>query len=183
MARLLYSTNVSLDGRISDGQGRFDWSEPSTELHQYYNDLFRPVGTHVYGRRLYDSMVVWETLDDEDAVLRDFAGIWRSADKVVHSRTLERPGSARTRIEPDFDPAAVRALVDAADRDVLIGGAELAGQALASGIVDDLHTFVYPVVVGDGPRYLPDGVRMDLELVGQRRFGNGVVHLQHRVLR
>ena len=183
MARLLYSANVTLDGCITDREGSFDWGFPSAELHQYFNDLFRPVGTHVYGRRLYETMAVWETMGDDDPVTRDFAEVWRGADKIVYSRTLEQPGTPRTRIENDFDAGALRTLVDTADLDVLIGGAELAGQALAAGIVDDLHTFVFPVVVGGGVRALPDGVRLDLELVGEDRFDNGVVHLHHRVLR
>lgn len=183
MGRLIYSTNISLDGYIADRQGRFDWSEPSAELHAYFNDLFRPVRTHLYGRRLYDTMAVWETLDDDDPVMRDFAAIWRATDKVVYSRTLERPTTTRTRIEPELEPEAVRSLVSAADHDVLIGGAELAGQALAAGLVDDLHTFVFPVVIGQGSRSLPDDVRIDLELVGERRFDNGVVHLHHHVRR
>ncbi|MRJ75845.1 deaminase [Aeromicrobium sp. SMF47] len=183
MARLLHSSNVTLDGYITDRKGSFDWGVPSAELHQFFNDLFRPVGTHLYGRRLYETMAVWETMGDDDPVTRDFAEIWRAADKVVYSRSLEHPSTPRTRIESDFHAGAVRSLVDAAERDVLIGGAELAGQALAAGIVDDLHTFVSPVVVGGGARSLPDDVRIDLQLVDEHRFDNGVVHLHHRVVR
>lgn len=183
MGRLVHSTNISLDGYIADRDGSFDWSEPDPTVHQAINDLVRPMGTHLYGRRLYGFMAVWETLDDDAPEMRDFAQLWRSADKIVYSRTLSDPSSSRTRIEHGFDPATARALVDASDTDVLIGGAELTGQALAAGIVDEIHAFVYPVIVGGGTRWLPDDVRLDLELVGEDRFAGGVVHLHHRVVR
>ncbi|MCW2770802.1 MAG: deaminase [Aeromicrobium sp.] len=183
MARLLYLSNISLDGYIADAQGRFDWSEPSAEVHQYINDVVRATGTHLYGRRNYEVMTFWETVDDDDPVMRDFARIWQATSKIVYSRTLERPTSARTRIERELDPEAVRSLVDGADRDVLVGGAQLAGQALAAGLVDELHLFVSPVVIGGGTRCLPDDVRIDLELIDEHRFDNGVVHLHYRVVR
>ena len=183
MGRLIYLSNISLDGYIADRDGNFDWSTPSAASHAVTNDLVRPVGIHLYGRRMYDVMTFWETVDDDDPAMRDFAEIWQATDKVVYSRTLDRPSSARTRIEPEFDPETVRALVAGASTDVLIGGAELAGQALAAGLVDDLHLFVSPVVVGAGTRCLPDDVRLDLELVDEHRFDNGVVHLHHRTVR
>jgi dihydrofolate reductase len=183
MGRLVHSTNISLDGCITDTDGRFDWSVPDRTVHMAINDLVRPMRTHLYGRRLYDVMAVWETFDDDAPESRDFAQVWRGTDKIVYSRTLEQPTTSRTRVEDDFDPATVRAFVDASETDVLIGGAELTGQALAAGIVDDLHAFVSPVVLGGGTRWLPEGVHLDLELVAEDRFASGVVHLHHRVVR
>ena len=182
MGRLIYSCNVSLDGYSADAEGGFDWSQPDEQVHAFTADLLRPMGTHLYGRRMYDVMVFWETVDDPEPFMVDFARLWRAADKIVYSRTLTEPSSDRTRIERDFDVDAVRALVEASESDVLIGGAELGGQAIAAGLVDDVHTFVHPVLIGGGTRWLPDGVRVDLELVDEHRFG-GVVHLHHRVSR
>ncbi len=183
MARLLYSTSVSLDGYVADEHGSFAWTAPDAEVHAAVNDLLRPVGTHLYGRRLYEVMVAWETVDtgpDQPAVTRDFARMWRAVDKIVYSRTLRQVSSTRTRLEPAFDPAAVRRWARSADRDLLVGGAELAGQALRAGVVDDLHLFVVPVVVGAGTRALPAGLRRPLDLVGVRRFASGTVHLHYR---
>jgi dihydrofolate reductase len=182
MGRLVYSCNVSLDGYSADAEGDFRWSQPDEQVHAYTADLIRPMGTHLYGRRMYDVMVFWETVDDPDPFMLDFAQLWRAADKVVYSRTLTEASSERTRIESDFDVETVRTLVAASESDVLIGGAELGGQAIAAGLVDEIHTFVHPVLVGGGTRWLPDGVRVDLELVDEHRFG-GVVHLHHHVLR
>ncbi|MBD8607081.1 dihydrofolate reductase family protein [Aeromicrobium sp. CFBP 8757] len=182
MGRLIYSCNVSLDGYSADAAGRFDWSQPDERVHAVTADLLRPIGTHLYGRRMYDVMVFWETVDDPEPFMVDFARLWRAADKVVYSRTLTEPSSDRTRIERDFDVDAVRALVEESATDVLIGGADLGGQAIAAGLVDELHTFVHPVLMGGGTRWLPDGVRVGLELVDEHRFG-GVVHLHHRVSR
>lgn len=178
MGRLIYSANTSLDGYIADTGGGLDWAIPDAEVHQTINDLVRPASTHLYGRRMYDVMSVWETMDDEEPVMRDFAQLWTSVDKIVYSRTLTESRTARTRIEPEFDPDAVRALL--AEGDALIGGAELAGQALAAGLIDDLHCFVWPVVIGGGKSWLPDDVRCDLQLVDTRRFASGVVHLHYR---
>jgi dihydrofolate reductase len=182
MAKLIYSAIMSLDGYIADKDGNFDWSVPDADVHQAVNDLLRPVGTHLYGRRLYEVMTAWETLDTagEPPVTQDFAEIWRAADKVVYSSTLESVSSARTRIERSFDPEAVRRLKASAAADMTVGGAELAGQALEAGLVDELHAFVSPVVVGGGTAALPGDVRLDLELMGERRFANGVVHLHYR---
>jgi dihydrofolate reductase len=181
VARLIYSAIASLDGYTADADGVFDWAAPDEEVHAFVNDLERPVGTYLYGRRMYDVMVAWETmeLDGEPAAMRDFAAIWRAADKVVYSRTLSTATSARTRIEPAFDPDAVRELKAAADRDIGIGGPELAGQAIAAGLVDEYQLFLTPIVVGGGTRALPDGVRVPLELVEERRFANGVVYLRY----
>jgi dihydrofolate reductase len=180
MAKLIYSAIASLDGYTADADGNFDWAAPGDEVHAFVNDLERPVGTYLYGRRMYEMMVPWETMTDERPVMRDFTEIWRAADKVVYSRTLESVSSARTRIERDFDPEAVRALKGAAERDLTIGGAELAGVALGAGVVDEIQLFLNPVVVGGGKRALPDGVRAGLELLDERRFGSGVVYLRYR---
>ena len=183
MASLIYSVIMSLDGCVTDEDGNFDWAAPDEEVHQFVNDLEREVGTYLYGRRMYETMVYWETahtLDDQPAVGLDYARIWQAADKVVYSRTLERVSSARTRIERDFDPAAVRRMKAAADHDLTVGGAELAGLAFHAGLVDECHLFVAPILVGGGTRALPGGVRQELELLGERRFGNGMVHLHYR---
>jgi dihydrofolate reductase len=182
MRRLIYSSIVSLDGYIEDKDGRFDWGEPDGEVHTYVNDLGRPVGTFLYGRRLYETMVAWETLNlaDQPRYIADYAEIWRAADKIVCSRTLEAVSSTRTRIERDFDPDVVRQLKATAKHDLAVGGADLASHAFRAGLVDELHLFVVPVVVGAGKRVLPNGVRLDLELIDERRFANGTVHLGYR---
>lgn len=179
MGRLIYSAIASLDGYIVDADGSFDWAMPDEEVHAYVNDLSRDIGTHLYGRRMYEVMAFWETTDDDDPVMRDYAQVWRSADKVVYSSTLDEVRSTRTRLEPTFDPAAVQRLVDEAATDVSIGGATLAGHALRAGLVDRLDLFVNPVVVGGGTHWLPDGVRLDLALTAEHRFAGGVVHLRY----
>jgi dihydrofolate reductase len=182
MARLIYTTLTSLDGYVNDADGVFDWARPDDEVHAFVNDVHRPIGTYLYGHRLYDVMLAWETWDttDESAVTTDWAQIWRATEKVVYSTTLESVSSARTRLERSFDPEAVRQLKASADRDLTIGGPDLAGQAIAAGLVDEYHFFESPVVVGGGTRALPDGVRLDLDLLDERRFGNGVVHTHYR---
>jgi len=182
MAKLIYTAIASLDGYVADEDGNFDWAEPDEEVHAFVNDLERSVGTYLFGRRLYEVMVAWETmpLTDRPPFVQDYAEIWRAADKIVHSRTLEAPASARTRIERDFDPDAVRQLKASADRDLSVGGPDLAAQAIKAGLVDELHLLISPVVVGGGNQALPDGFRLDLELLDERRFGNGVVHVHYR---
>ena len=180
MARLIYSAIASLDGYVADDRGSFDWAAPDEEVHMFVNDLERGVGTHLYGRRMYDVMVAWETMDDPAPAMRDFAGIWRAADKVVYSRTLDAPSSARTRIEREFDPAAVSRMKESVERDISVGGPNLAAQALAAGVVDECHLFLNPVVVGGGNAALPAGLR--LELLEERRFGGGVVYLRYRAM-
>lgn len=180
MARLIYSAIASLDGYVNDAEGSWDWSAPDEEVHAFVNDLERPIGTHLYGRRMYEVLAVWETIDDEHPLMRDYAEIWRAADKVVFSRTLQTVSTARTRIEREVDPEAIRALKAGATADLAIGGAGLAAEAIRAGLVDELHLLLSPVVVGGGTRALPDGARWDLELTGERRFGNGVVHLHYR---
>jgi dihydrofolate reductase len=181
MGKLVYAALASLDGYVADAGGGFDWAVPDEEVHAAVNDLERAAGTHLYGRRMYEVLVAWETMETagEPAVIQDFARIWRAADKVVYSSTLASPSSARTRIERVFDPEAVRALKDAADRDVTIGGPALAAQALRAGLVDELHLFLSPVVVGGGTPALPGDLRLDLVLLDERRFGSGVVQLHY----
>jgi dihydrofolate reductase len=181
MARLIYAAIASLDGYVADADGNFEALAPDEEVHAFVNDLERPVGTCLYGRRMYDVLVAWETwpLDDETAVTRDWAEQWRAADKVVYSRTLQEPASARTRIEREFDPEAVRRMKADADGDISIGGPNLAGQALAAGLVDEVVLLLCPVTFGGGNRALPDGLRLELELRDERRFGNGAVCLSY----
>lgn len=180
MAKLIYAAITSLDGYVADEDGNFDWSEPDEDVHSLVNDLERPIGTHLYGRRLYDVMVAWETIDDEQPVIRDYAEIWRAADKVVYSRSLQTVSSARTRIERSFDPDVIRRMKLEAERDISVGGPELAAQAIRAGLVDEIQLFLSPVVVGGGTRALPNDVRVDLELLEERRFDNGVVYLRYR---
>jgi dihydrofolate reductase len=183
MAKLIYSAITSLDGYVADEDGNFDWAAPDEEVHSFVNDLERPVGTYLYGRRLYEVMVYWETaltVADQPPVIQDFAQIWQAADKVVYSKTLETVSSARTRIERDFDPEAVRQMKARATRDLTVGGPDLAAQAITAGLVDECHLFVTPVVVGGGKHSFPDDVRVGLELLDERRFGSGVVHLHYR---
>jgi dihydrofolate reductase len=184
MARLIYSAIASLDGYIEDEQGKFDWAAPHEDLMAAVNDLERPIGTYLYGRRMYETMVFWETQGkgaDQSVGVRDFAELWRVAEKVVYSRTLTSASSARTRIEHEFAPDAVRRLKEASSSDISVGGADLAGQALAAGLVDECHLFLNPILVGGGKQALPDGVRTRLELLGERRFGSSVVHLHYRI--
>jgi dihydrofolate reductase len=183
VAKLSYTALTSLDGFLEDEDGRFDWAEPDAEVHAFANDLERSIGTHLFGRRMYETMAVWQTVGDEPGVPEveaEYAEVWRGLDKVVYSRTLEAVWTPRTRLEREFDPEAVRRLKDTADRDISISGPDLAQHAFRAGLVDEVHLFVSPVVVGGGKPGLPRGVRLDLELLEERRFGNGVVHLHHR---
>ncbi len=185
MSRLIYSAIASLDGYIADEDGNFDWAVPDEDVHAFINDLDRPLGTYLYGRRMYETMVGWETdptLADQSPLMRDFAEIWQAADKVVYSRTLEAVSTSKTRIERDFDPEAVRRMKGSVGRDLAVGGADLAAQAFGAGLVDECHLFVAPVVVGGGKRSLPGGVRVRLELLDERRFGGGMVYLHYRTL-
>jgi dihydrofolate reductase len=183
MATLTYTAITSLDGFIEDEGGRFDWAMPDAEVHAFVNDLERPVGTHLYGRRMYETMAVWQTIgvepDGASPEELDFAEVWRGLDKVVYSRTLDAVSTPRTRLEREFDPDAVRQLKDTAERDLSISGPDLARHAFAAGLVDEVHLFAFPVVVGGGKPGLPRGVRVELELLDERRFGNGVVHTRY----
>jgi dihydrofolate reductase len=183
MASLIYSAIASLDGYIQDVDGNFDWAMPDEEVHAFINDLDRPLGTNLYGRRMYETMAGWETdptLAEQSPLMRDFAQLWQAADKIVYSRTLDAVPTARTRIERDFDPDAVRKMKASAGQDMIVGGANLAAQAFGAGLVDECHLFVAPVVVGGGKRALPANVRVMLELLDERRFGNGMVYLRYR---
>lgn len=185
MAKLIYVTNMSLDGYIEDESGDFNWSEPDEGLFAFFTDLIRSVGTFIYGRRLYETMAVWETdptLGTQSELMGDFATAWKAADKLVYSTTLTSPPTARTRIERNFDPIAVRELKDAADGDILVGGAELASQAIKAGLVDECRLVVHPVIAGGGKPALATGARSDLELIDERRFDSGAVLLRYRVL-
>ncbi len=185
MAKLIYSAIASLDGYVEDAHGTFDWAAPDEEVHAFVNDRERDVGTYLYGRRMYQTMVFWETASarpGHSPATRDYAQIWQAAEKIVYSRTLETVTSARTRLEPEFDHAAVRQIKESAASDVSIGGAELAGQAIAAGLVDECHLLLCPILVGGGKAALPDDVRVRLELVDERRFAGGVVYLRYAVI-
>ena len=182
MAKLIYTAIASLDGYVNDESGNFDWAAPDEEVHAFVNDLERPIGTYLYGRKLYETMVAWESmdLDKQPSVIRDYAEIWRAADKVVFSKTLEKPASERTRIERVFDPVSIEGMKEESARDLSIGGPHLAAEAIRAGLVDEYRLFLAPVVIGGGTASLPDDVRLDLELIDERRFGSGVVHLHYR---
>jgi len=184
VARLLYSAIASLDGFVADDRGNFDWAAPDEEVHQFVNDREREVGTYLLGRRMYDVMKFWETADaqpDEPPVFHDYARIWRGADKIVYSASLDRVTTARTRLERRFDADAVRLLKAQAAADLSVGGPHLAAEALRAGLVDELHLYLMPRVIGRGNAALPEDVRLRLDLVDQRRFASGVVYLAYRI--
>jgi len=184
MARLIYTAIASLDGYVADEQGKFDWAAPDEEVHAFANDLERQVGTHLYGRRMYETMKVWESgeiLEGQPAVMSDYAEIWRAADKIVYSRSLEEVETARTKLERSFEPEAVRALKENGERDISVGGSELAAQALTASLVDEIHLLLVPVVVGAGKPALQTKDKLTLDLQEHRSFGNGTVYLRYRV--
>jgi dihydrofolate reductase len=186
VGRLIYSAIASLDGYVEDSAGRFDWAEPDEEVFSFLNALERPIGTYLYGRRMYETLVFWETAPVDESVpafLREWAQIWQAAEKVVYSRTLRAVASGRTRVESSFGPEPVRRLKENAGRDLSIGGAELAGQAIRAGLVDEFQLFAVPVAVGDGKPWLPKDVRLDLELLGTHLFASGVVFLRYGLVR
>ena len=182
MGSLISTAIASLDGYVEDAHGRFDWAVPDEEVHAFVNELQRPVGTYLYGRRLYETMAAWETmsLSEQPAFVRDFAQLWRAAEKIVYSRTLDAVSTSRTRLERRFDAEAVRGLKATAGHDLAVGGPGLAAEAFRPGLVDECHLFLAPVVVGGGKRSLPDGLRQALELLEERRFGSGMVYLRYR---
>jgi dihydrofolate reductase len=182
MAKLIYTAITSLDGYIEDEEGKFDWAEPDEEVHSFANELDRDVGTYLLGRRMYEVLAVWDdpnTVAGQPAYIKEFAQVWQDAEKIVYSKSLETASTARTRIERDFDPEAVRQLKAQAERDLTVGGPELAAQAIRAGLVDELCLLVNPIVVGGGKPALPSDVRIELELLDERRFGNGVVFLRY----
>jgi dihydrofolate reductase len=184
MAKLIYVANVSLDGYVEDEHGSFDWTAPDDDLFVFITDLVRPVGTYLYGRRMYDTMAVWETdpaLAAQSELMADFANVWQAASKVVYSTTLDAVPTAKTRLERSFDPASVRDMKASATSDLTVGGAHLAAHALEAGLVDECHLFIRPVLVGGGKPALPSDTRVDLELLDDRRLGNGVVYLRYRI--
>jgi dihydrofolate reductase len=184
MSKLIYSSITSLDGYVADAEGRFEWGAPNEEVHAFVNDCERGIGTYLYGRRMYEVMTAWERPEEfgeMNSAMSDYVEIWQAAEKVVYSRTLEEPSSARTRIERDFDPEAVRALKESSDSDLSVGGPELAAEAMRARLVDEIQLFLAPIVVGDGTPALPDGVRMPLELLDERRFESGFAYLRYRV--
>jgi dihydrofolate reductase len=185
MGKLIYLTLMSLDGYIEDESGKFDWAEPDEEVHQFVNDLVRSAGTFLYGRRMYETMTAWETVPTSGApspAIGDFATIWQAADKIVYSTTLPRPSTEKTRVERTFDPDGVRALKATVAQDVGIGGADLAARAFEAGLIDECQLFLAPVAVGRGKRALPDHLRLDLELLDERRFASGFVYVGYRVV-
>jgi dihydrofolate reductase len=184
MAKLIYVSNVSLDGYIEDEHGSFEWTAPDDELFAFITDLVRPISTYLYGRRLYDTMAVWETdpgLAAQSELMADFANVWQAAEKVVYSTTLDAASTAKTRLERSFDPASVRNMKASATSDLTVGGAHLAAHALKAGLVDECHLFIRPVIVGGGKPALPKATRADLELLDDRRLGNGVVYVRYRI--
>ena len=184
MVKLIYVSNVSLDGYTEDEHGRFDWTATDDELFALITDLVRPVGTYLYGRRMYDTMALWETdpgLAAQSELMADFANVWQAADKVVYSTTLDAVSTAKTRLEHSFDPASVRALKASAASDLTVGGPHLAAHARKAGLVDECHLFIRPVLLGGGKPALPSDTRAELELLDDRRLGNGVVYLRYRI--
>jgi dihydrofolate reductase len=185
MAKLIYVANVSLDGFTEDEHGSFDWTEPSDAYFAFITDVVRPVGTHLYGRRMYETMAVWETdpsLAAQSELLADFAHVWQATDKIVYSTTLGATSTARSRLERRFDPDAIRTLKADAGRDLMVGGPNLAAHAFRAGLVDECHLFIYPVIVGRGKPSLPDDLHATLELLDERRFDSGVVYVRHRLV-
>jgi dihydrofolate reductase len=182
MAKLIYSAATSLDGYVNDEDGGFGWAAPDEEVHSFFNELERPIGTYLYGRRMYEVMRYWQDpdLDAQPSYIKDYAEIWQGADKVVYSGSLDSASTPRTRLEREFDPAGVREMKGAAGADLSVGGPGLAAEALRAGLVDELHQVLHPVVVGGGTPWLPDGLRLELELLDERRFSGGAVHLHYR---
>jgi dihydrofolate reductase len=183
MAKLIYTAISSLDGYIEDVDGNFDWAAPDEEVHSFINDLERTAGTYLIGRRMYETMMVWETdpgFAADSPLTRDYAEIWQAADKIVYSKTLASAPTRKTQIEKNFDPEAIRQLKATSEHDITIGGPELAAHAFRAGLIDECHLFLIPILVGGGKSALPDNLRMELELLEERRFHNGTVYLRYR---
>ena len=186
MAKLIYPINVSLDGYMEDEHGDLEWSTSDDEVFAFWTDFQRKIGTYLYGRRMYESMVYWETANvkkgDGSEEIREFAHIWRAAEKIVYSQTLQSASSARTRVEREFNPDEIRRLKESSEADITIGGSELAGMAMKEGLIDECHLLVNPIILGGGKRALPDNFPMRLDLLGEHRYRSGVVHLHYRVI-
>lgn len=183
MAKLIYAALTSLDGYVADEAGNFDWAVPDEEVHAFINDLERPIGTYLYGRKMYETMAVWEppeAIHERTPAMLDFARIWQAADKIVYSKTLQATTTAKTSLVREFDPEAVLQLKSESKLDLAVGGPTLAAHAIRAGLVDEFHVFVAPIIVGGGNPFLPRSVRMTLELLDELRFGNGMVHLRYR---
>jgi len=183
MAKLIYIANISLDGYTEDEDGKFDWKSPGEEYFEFITNLVRTMGTYLYGRRMYAAMMVWETDPSLAAVsplMCDFAEVWQAANKIVYTRTLETAATRKTQLEHTFDPKLIQHLKETDEQDILIGGPELAANAFRAGLVDECHLFLIPVSVGGGKPALPDGLRLELELLEERRFGDGTVYLRYR---
>ena len=183
MANLIYIANTSLDGYTEDKDGKFDWTEPSDEVFRFITNIVRATRTHLYGRRMYETMLVWETdpnLAAQSPLMRDFAQVWQAADKIVYSRTLKTISTRKTQLEQTFDPEVIRQLKAASEHNILIGGPELAAHAFRAGLIDECHLFLIPILVGGGKSALPDNVRLELELLAERRFPDGRVYLSYR---
>lgn len=183
MGKLIFIANMSLDGYTTDKDGDFNWTEPNDEVFQFITDLIRPMHTHIYGRLMYETMMVWETdprFAEESALMRDFAEVWQAADKIVYSRTLEKTSTHKTRIERIFDPDAIRQLKATSDHDIHIGGPDIASHAFRAGLIDEIHLFLFPIVVGGGKSALPNDMKIKLELLEERRFPNGTVYLRYQ---
>ena len=185
VGKLIYSAITSLDGYVADASGRFEWGAPDDEVFAFINELERPVGTYLYGNRMYEVMAVWETteLAGRPGVTRDFAEIWRAAEKIVYSKTRQNASTARTTIERDFDPEAVAGMKEQSERDMTVGGPDVASQAMKAGLVDECHLFLVPIVIGAGKHAFPNNVQAELDLLDERRFTNGVVHLHYAIRR
>ncbi|MGH2922751.1 MAG: dihydrofolate reductase family protein [Solirubrobacterales bacterium] len=183
MAKLTYAMAASLDGYVEDEQGSFAWAKPDEEVHRFVNERERDIGTYLLGRRMYETMAVWETdplIAQESEYMREYAEIWQGVDKVVYSRTLDAVPTRRTRLEREFDPDAIRALKASAERNLAVAGPNLASSAFEAGLVDEIRLLIAPAIVGAGKPVLPAGARVDLELVEERRLANGMVHLRYR---
>jgi dihydrofolate reductase len=184
MAKLIYFMPMSLDGFIAGETDNMDWSEPDEEIYALINDLHRPIGTYLYGRKNYETMTVWETPDvipGQAPAMRDFGGIWQAADKIVYSKSLETVSTPKTRLEREFEPQAVRDLKAQLPHDISVAGPNLAAQAIRAGLVDEYHLLVIPFMLGGGKQVLPSSVRVKLDLLDERRFGNGWVYLRYRI--
>jgi dihydrofolate reductase len=181
MAKLTYVMNTSLDGFVADKNGDFRWSEPDEEVFSFIEDLVRPFGTYLYGRKMYKTMAVWETMQPNDVqpYMQNFANIWKAADKIVFSKTLHTVATARTHLTSDFDPKAIERLKNESDKDILIGGPNIAGEAIRAGLVDEYIQLIRPIIIGEGNFWLPHDVRLKLKLIDEKRFESGVVYLRY----